>query len=196
MRAFKTTLLIILSSTIFLVFLTSYSKNPESAKHYWCVFSDKPLVKPSHELKSKASSFNMPLTYKPSENYADFDYATNRSTHFQKEGSVFSGSYLKTESQEGYQRDIFQVFRIDLETQILVHSYVYHIPTKDYEKNFKHLFSQYINAEHIFKLVEFPKRKNYVKAGWDKSFWQCRTQSYPQHIINNVWHFFIAILSV
>jgi len=101
----------------------------------------------------------------------------------QIKGNVLSEAYLKfTGERQGFYREMFDVYRFDLETRVLIHSYVYYISKKNFEKNFNIPLFMDQNLPLLFDLVPRKAPKGYVKIGWDKTRWQCYEISYWQNL--------------
>ena len=87
---------------------------------------------------------------------------------------VLSRAFLRTaREQQGFYREIFDVYRFNTNEKTLIHSYVYYLDPEDFERNFNNpLFTPY---EHppLYDLIEKKPPENYVKIGWDKTKWQC-----------------------
>ncbi len=164
-------------------------------EHFYCIMSLKPLLQANDNLK--ATSWDRPLTYNASKQVANFPIGKN--PYFKKENDVIAGSHFETVVHQGFSRDIFQVYRLNLKTNIMVHSYIYYLSEEDFKKNwldYAHYQDRFRNAHHLFKLVQFPNRSGYVKLGWDKSFWQCTpVHSKIEHLLNTIKSIFTAILS-
>jgi len=98
----------------------------------------------------------------------------SRALGLQFKDNILSEAYLiSAGEQRSFYREIFDVYRFDLETLVLIHSYVYYISKKDFNKNFNiPLFTDH-NQPLLFDLVPREAPKDYVKIGWDKTHWQC-----------------------
>ena len=118
--------------------------------------------------------------------------------------NILSGAYLRiAREQEGFYREIFYVYRLDLETDILIHSYVYYISVPDYDKNFNddtssNSFFSSVDIKDqplLFGLVEKELPDGYTRVGWDKSKWQCHEVSFFKYISLNFIFFMRQLLS-
>ena len=113
---------------------------------------------------------------------------------FQFKENTLSESYLTTaRKQQGFYREVFDVYRINVEAKVLVHSYVYYLHPEDYNKNFnKPEFTSY-NQPSLFDLVNRKTPEGYVKIGWDKTKWQCYDVSYFKYLLLSVEEFIIRV---
>ena len=87
--------------------------------------------------------------------------------------NVLSEAYLTfTGEQRGFYTEIFDVYRFDLETRVLIHSYVYYLLQDDFDKSFPASLLDR-NQPLLFDLISRKAPKGYMKIGWDKTRWQC-----------------------
>ena len=163
---------------IIILFFFSSCSQSNSDKHYFVC--DK--VKIDDENKS-------PKSFDGKLNYSDFmvqyektgsgEYKTSlgggpgRLGH-QFKDNVLSEAYMTfAGEQQGFYREMFDVYRFDLETRVLIHSYVYYISKKNFDKHFNIPLFTDQNQPLLFDLVPRKAPKSYVKIGWDKTRWQC-----------------------
>ena len=132
-------------------------------------------VDPNRPFDGALTYFDSMFSYKKKSNdeYSGFFYE-GASLGVQLNGDTLSSAHLGTaHEQQGYYREIFDVYRFHIKKRILIHSYVYYVDPKDYNKNFNNsLFVPY-NNPLLFELVPRKAPENYVKIGWDKTKWQC-----------------------
>ena len=137
--------------------------------------------------------------YDGSLNYFDRVFSYNKAkdgsytAQFSNEGSalgikfqkgILSNAYLvKAREQQGFYREIFDVYYIDVNTNVLTHAYVYYLDPADYEKHFNNPQFVPYNKPYLFGLVNKAPPKNYVKIGWDKTRWLC----YPSSRRKGLW---------
>ncbi len=98
--------------------------------------------------------------------------------------NILSDSYLETATKQGgFYREVFDVYRFNIETRMLTYSYVYYVSPEDYNKNFnKPLFTPY-NNPLLFDLINKDAPRGYVKIGWDKTRWQCYNISHSKYLL-------------
>lgn len=106
------------------------------------------------------------------------------------EDNILSSAYLERAGEqqnvygELFYRETFSLFRFDLESQILIQSYVYYVSKDDYNKNFNEPLFTSKNKPFLFDLVPRKAPKDYVKIAWDKSRWKCHEISFWRY-----WYF-------
>ena len=99
-------------------------------------------------------------------------------------GDILSNAYLRfSREQQGFHREKFDVYRIDIKTRVLTHSYVYYVSLEDYNKNFNNSDFMPHNQPLLFDLINRKAPENYVKIGWDKTKWQCYEISYFRYLL-------------
>ncbi len=97
--------------------------------------------------------------------------------------NVLSSAYLTTaREQQGFYREIFDVYRFNIKTNVLIHSYVYYVHPKDYSKNFNSSDFVPYNQPLLFDLINRPAPESYRKIGWDKTAWQCYSLSFFKYL--------------
>lgn len=80
-------------------------------------------------------------------------------------------SVINKRVQQGFYREIFDAFRLDLQSLKLTHSYLYYVSKHDFDMNFKSF--EIYNDPDLFRMIDLQTRPDYVKLAWDKSQWQC-----------------------
>ena len=99
-------------------------------------------------------------------------------------GDILSNAYLRfSREQQGFHREKFDVYQIDIKTRVLTHSYVYYVSLEDYNKNFNNSDFVPYNQPLLFDLINRKAPENYVKIGWDKTKWQCYEISYFRYLL-------------
>ena len=103
---------------------------------------------------------------------------------FKFDGEFIYSSFLaKAGEQDGFYRQIFELYRFDLQTQVLTHSYIYYLDPKDFDKNFNNASFVPYNSPFLFDFIEQATPKDYVKLGWDKTRWTCYSITYFKYML-------------
>ena len=165
-----------LLSVISLVVFSSCSQGSSETKHFVCdVLNDlNAPVDPKRPFDGKFDYFDRIFYYEKTGAGPYKAEFPSTKTPSRLSGDILSTAYLTaSREQQGFYREIFDVYRFNIKTQILVHSYLYYVDPEDFNKNFNN--PQFIpyNQPLLFDLVEKPAPENYVKIGWDKTKWRC-----------------------
>ncbi len=178
--------------TIFLfIFTLSTCTRANEVKYFICDILPEDLKKevdPNRPFDGVRNYFDRSFFYKkkPTGEYSGFSYGGS-SLGIQLKGDILSTAYLKTaREQQGYYREIFDVYRFHIKKRMLIHSYVYYISLKDYNKNFNNPSFVPYNKPFLFDLIPRKAPEDYVKIGWDKTRWQCYEVSYLKYFIFNL----------
>ena len=101
----------------------------------------------------------------------DDGYSTGFGRELKLKGDVLYRADLSESGERtGFYREFFTVFRMDIEKQVLIKSYVYYVHPDDSMNSPE--FLQY-NQPFLFDFMDREAPENYVKIGWDKTKWQC-----------------------
>ena len=116
--------------------------------------------------------------------------------HVKANEEFFSKAYLTAaREQGGFYREIFDIWRFYIKEKILVHSYLYYLDRRDYEKNFSGPDFAPFNLPLLFDLTSKSPPDDYVKIGWDKTKWRCYEISYVKYFYLGMKKGFWSILS-
>ena len=163
----------------FLFLAFSSCSRADGAKHFVCDMlrnGFKKPVDPERPYDGKLHYFDRVFYW---QKIGDGAYETgfySRGTGFDVKFSkgVLSRAFLQTaRKQQGFYREIFDVYRFNTKENILIHSYVYYVDPEDFEKNFNNPHVTPYEHPPLYDLIEKTAPENYVKIGWDKTKWQC-----------------------
>ena len=120
-------------------------------------------------------------------------------TNFQ-DNTVSTAYLFEKKEQQGFYREIFDVYRLNINNNELIHSYVYYIDKTDWKQNLKRQIAplpdglDITNQPILFDTIniESPK-ENYMKIGWDKSKYVCYKLSYLKFLRINIKLFFAQV---
>ena len=117
-------------------------------------------------------------------NYEAFFSSHGQGFALKRKGDILSQAFLtRATEQAGFYREIFDIYRFNMKTRVLTHSYLYYLDPKDFEKNFNNSSFVPYNLPFLFDLLDRPlPSEDYVKLGWDKSQWRCYRISALKHL--------------
>ena len=175
--------------------------SPYKEGYFFCDFLGIVITKYNQPDKYPNKHFNRVFYYKKqSDGSFEQNFDFGGAEEAQLRGDVLSNAFLDYEGErEGFYRQLFHVYRINLSTGVLIHSYVYYLHPEDYEKHFKKYNRpgrQIREHKYLLGLLQTPVPKGYIKAGYDKSQWQCSSVSYSRYLWLSFTSIFKAILSV
>lgn len=168
---------------IIVFFFFGISCQAQPGKKYFICDTLKEGASPSRSFDGKQNYFDALIDYeKDSQGNYKVSWPGgygNQKLGLQLKDNILSEAFLNLAREqrdayfEVFYRESFHVLRFHLDTQILIHSYVYYVSKKDYNKNFNEpLFTSKYDPS-LFKFVSKKAPKGYVKIAWDKSRWKC-----------------------
>ena len=183
---------------IFFLFISNACAKVSEQKYFICDMlkgNINSAVDPQRPHDKKFDYFDRTFFYKKAGNntyIADFSFGNSLGIQFTE--PILSDSYLRTaRKQQGFYREIFDIYRFNVKTNILIHSYLYYLHTQDYNKNFNNPQFVPFNNPLLFDLVPREAPQDYVKIGWDKTKWQCYKISYIKYMFLSVQELIIRV---
>ena len=161
--------------------------------YFYCDFLANPYKKTEYPNKY----FNKSISFEKLSSGVYKDFFNSDTPKLQ--GDVLSGYHLRSKGYErgSHYRYFFDVYRMDLKSKTLTHSYLYYLKEDDFKKHFldhnPHNVNNYVdtrNQKVIFDLVDEELPQGFIKVGWDKSYWQCEAISSTKHFWNSLGSIF------
>ena len=86
-------------------------------------------------------------------------------------------------------RETYTIYRMSLETGVLIESMAYYASAEDYKNYFlpmreENPYSPPYSPE-VPEFIDKKLPKGFVKFGWDTSLWRCRDISYPKYLLRS-----------
>ena len=131
----------------------------------------------------------------------DFPIHSGPAFEMKLKDNILYGAQLEmAREQKGFYREKYNVYRLHIDTGLMIQSLVYYTNKEDYEKNFKQIEANNPHlipySEEPLKFIDKPLPKaNYVKFGFDGSSYECREVSYLKYLFLNMTESLFQLLS-